>query len=66
MSLLEIFKSGQHTDSQGREWAFSREDMEASVAAYDPAVFSAPLVVGHPQMEDPAYGWVESLSLIHI
>ncbi|BEH14263.1 prolipoprotein diacylglyceryl transferase [Marinobacter shengliensis] len=63
MSLLEIFKSGQHTDSQGREWAFSREDMEASVAAYDPAVFSAPLVVGHPQMEDPAYGWVESITL---
>lgn len=63
MNLLEIFKSGEHTDSQGREWAFSLDDMAASVAAYDPALFSAPLVVGHPTMEDPAYGWVESIAL---
>jgi len=63
MSLLEIFKYGQHTDNNGREWTFSREDMEASVDAYDPALFSAPLVVGHPSLEDPAYGWVDSIEL---
>jgi hypothetical protein len=63
MSLLEIFKYGQHTDSNGRQWQFSREEMEASVAAYDPAVFAAPLVVGHPSLQDPAYGWVDSIEL---
>ncbi|MEX2475059.1 hypothetical protein [Marinobacter sp.] len=63
VSLLEIFKYGKRTDSDGREWTFSREDMEESVSAYDPAVFSAPLVVGHPSLDDPAYGWVDAIEL---
>lgn len=62
-SLLEIFRTGEHTDVSGRTWNFSEEDMQAAVAAYDPAVFSAPLVVGHPKLDDPAYGWVNKLAI---
>lgn len=61
--LLEIFKVGTHTDSAGRPWTFTTEDMQASVAAYDPALFAAPLVIGHPKMDAPAYGLVKSLNL---
>lgn len=42
---------------------FSASDLAASVAAYDPAVFRAPIVVGHPKLDDPAFGWVDKLSL---
>lgn len=61
--LLEIFRAGTHKDSEGREWTFTKEQMAASVAAYDPVVFAAPLVIGHPKMEDPAYGLVKSINL---
>jgi len=61
--LLEIFRAGTHKDSEGREWTFTKEQMQASVAAYDPVIFAAPLVIGHPKMEDPAYGLVKSISL---
>lgn len=62
-NLLEIFKSGKCTDSAGRQWDFTDEIVNEVVSGYDPAVFSAPLVVGHPTMDAPAYGWVNSLSL---
>ena len=58
MNGLEIFKAGIHTGMDGKQYTFTEEDVKASVEAYDPALFSAPLVVGHPKVEDPAYGWV--------
>ncbi|MBZ9610800.1 hypothetical protein [Rheinheimera maricola] len=60
--LLEIFKSGKRTDSQGREWDGDSIINEV-IREYDPAVFAAPLVIGHPGMDAPAYGLVKSLSL---
>lgn len=46
----------------GLQLNFSESDLAASAAAYDPAVHEAPLVVGHPQADLPAYGWVKSLN----
>jgi len=60
---LEIFRTGQQTDVSGRTWNFTEADMQAAVAAYDPALFAAPLVVGHPTLNDPAYGWVNKLEI---
>ncbi len=37
--------------------------LRAAVEAYDPALHPAPLVVGHPHHNHPAYGWVGKLSL---
>lgn len=45
----------------GQALAFSESDLQATVAAYDPAKHEAPLVVGHPKHDMPAYGWVQSL-----
>lgn len=63
IKLLEIFKSGEHTDSAGRKWTFTDEQMQASVDAYDPTLFAAPLVIGHPAVDDPAWGWVNAIAL---
>ncbi len=59
---LQIFKPGRHTAMSGATLAFSDSDLAASAAAYDPARFEAPIVVGHPKTDNPAYGWVRSLA----
>ncbi len=46
----------------GQTLAFSESDLQAAVAAYNPELHEAPLVVGHPRHDLPAYGWVQSLS----
>lgn len=58
---LEIFKPGTHTAMNGATLEFSAADLAATVAAYDPAKGEAPLVVGHPRTDAPAYGWVKRL-----
>ena len=63
MSSIHIFKAGTHTDMHGNKLPFTQSDLTACVNAYDPAVHEAPLVIGHPKTEDPAWGWVKSLSL---
>ena len=62
MNLLEIFKAGTHTAMNGETLTFSDADIEAIVEAYDPDVYPAPIVVGHPQTDAPAYGWIQSLN----
>lgn len=59
---LHIFKPGRHTALSGATLEFSALDLAKSAAAYDPAVFEAPLVVGHPSLDAPAYGWVSRLT----
>lgn len=59
---LQIFKPGRHTAMSGDTLAFSESDLAACAAAYDPALFEAPIVVGHPKVDSPAYGWVKSLA----
>lgn len=62
INKIEIFKPGTHTPMGGAPIEFTEQDLLAAVAAYDPAVCEAPLVVGHPKENLPAYGWVKSLS----
>lgn len=61
MRKFEIFKPGTHTAASGATLSFSEADLAATVAAYDPAVHEAPIVVGHPRDNGPAYGWVKKL-----
>jgi hypothetical protein len=58
---IHIFKVGRHTAMNGRTIPFSEADLAATAEAYDPAKHEAPLVVGHPTLDAPAYGWVKSL-----
>lgn len=61
MKRIPIFKPGRHTASSGATLDFSEEQVRAAVAAYDPALHEAPIVVGHPKDNGPAWGWVKSL-----
>lgn len=56
-----IFRTGTHTDSGGHTREFTRADLDHLVARYQPGQHEAPLVIGHPQTDSPAWGWVESL-----
>lgn len=62
-ATLHIFKAGTHTAISGAEIAFSESDLAATAAAYKPEIHEAPLVVGHPRSDGPAYGWVTSLQV---
>lgn len=58
---LAIFRAGQHVASDGRSYTFSEADVQAIAAGYDPGLAEAPLVVGHPRLDAPAYGWARAL-----
>ncbi|MGD9610698.1 MAG: hypothetical protein AB7U59_14920 [Desulfovibrionaceae bacterium] len=55
---VEVFRAGDHVDSAGRPHTFTEVDLDR-IAAYDPARHEAPLVIGHPEHNAPAYGWVD-------
>ncbi|MDR2925945.1 MAG: hypothetical protein LBU76_08395 [Azoarcus sp.] len=59
---LHIFRAGRHAPMSGGQIDFSEADLAACAAAYDPALHEAPIVVGHPATNGPAYGWVKNLS----
>lgn len=58
---IEIFRAGRHTDDAGQVHAFSEADIASIAASYNPALREAPLTVGHPAHNLPAYGWVKGL-----
>lgn len=59
---IEIFRPGRHTDDQGIAHHFSEADVDGMAASYNPALREAPLTVGHPKDNLPAYGWVKAVS----
>ena len=59
---IEISRKGRFTAMTGEVVDFTDERLADIVAVYDPAKHQAPLVVGHPKTDDPAYGWVSGLS----
>lgn len=61
--LLEIFRPGTFISAEGATLTFSASDVAATVAAYDVKKHRAPLVVGHPKMDDPSFGHAVALSL---
>ena len=59
----EIFRAGTRTDANGNTVTITEADLAAAAQAYDPKVHEAPIVVGHPKADAPAYGWVKSLGV---
>ncbi|QUO43447.1 hypothetical protein KDJ56_11100 [Brevibacillus composti] len=57
MKWYEIFRAGRY-DPQGD---FTEDDIQQIVDNYDPDKFEAPIVIGHPKQDDPAFGWVAGL-----
>lgn len=60
-ATIEIFKPGTHTDMTGRTIDFDDAALSDIAANYTPDQHEAPLVIGHPATDDPAYGWVKGL-----
>jgi len=59
---IAIFRAGTHRDLHGRDIKFTAEDLAAIAASYDTSK-PAPLVLGHPKTDDPAYGWAAGLTV---
>jgi hypothetical protein len=54
---IEIFRAGEY----GQKGRFTEADINRIVANYDPKRREAPAVIGHPDTDAPAYGWVSDL-----
>lgn len=61
MQPIEIFRAGTHTDDGGMPHIFTLADLQAIASDYSPQRHEAPLTLGHPADDKPAYGWVKSL-----
>lgn len=62
MKPFEIFRPGTFRANSGQEVKFSEAALAQAASAYDPALHEAPLCVGHPVDDAPAYGWVRGLT----
>lgn len=61
MPIIEIFKAGKRQDANGQLVEITESDLNKVATHYDPKFHEAPLVIGHPKTDAPAYGWVKSL-----
>lgn len=57
---IEVFRPGTFRPMEGDAITYSAADLRAMADAYDPETAPAPVVVGHPQTDAPAFGWVKS------
>lgn len=60
-NLIHVFRAGKHVTSAGETIEFTQADLAAAAAAYNPELHEAPLVIGHPKTDDPAFGWAKGL-----
>lgn len=58
---LHVFRAGKHTAEDGKTYEFSEAAVREMAETYNPQLLEAPLVVGHPKTDDPAYGWTRSV-----
>lgn len=63
---IEVFRTGVLTDSEGNTETWTKEDLETICNLYNESIIEdpgkeAPLCKGHPETDDPAYGWVKKL-----
>ncbi|MFY9350099.1 MAG: hypothetical protein WBL20_14310 [Sphingobium sp.] len=61
--VIRLARSGTFTSNEGVSVSFNEALFAATAAAYDRESDPAPLVIGHPRLDDPAYGWVDSLTV---
>ena len=56
---VEALKVGTFKDSKGNAHTFTLEDLKSIAAGYNPAASEAPVVIGHPSDNAPAFGWIK-------
>ncbi len=59
---IEIFRAGTQTDSAGNTKEWSEADLETIRSSYDAKKHEAPVTIGHPKDNAPAWGWVKSVT----
>ncbi|MEO7957882.1 MAG: hypothetical protein ABIW76_14440 [Fibrobacteria bacterium] len=59
---IEIFRAGTQTDSAGVSRDWTEADLDTIASSYDPKNHEAPICLGHPKDNAPAWGWVKSVS----
>ncbi|MCX6145730.1 MAG: hypothetical protein NTW25_00545, partial [Candidatus Kapabacteria bacterium] len=65
---IEVFKTGSFTDANGIEFDCDINKLNEIAKTYNEAIstndtLKAPVVKGHPESNDPAFGWVKSLKV---
>ena len=68
---VAAFKSGEHTDSDGATHKWDPGDIDKIAQQYNktadpksPERHLAPVVLGHPKDDSPAYGWIEKAKAV--
>lgn len=54
---FDVFRCGTHLDHSGKWRTFSEADIDKAIANYQSD--SVPIVVGHPTLNAPAFGWIQ-------
>jgi hypothetical protein len=63
MKEFEIFRTGSWTSDKGISKQYTEADLDKIIENYnsgDPA----PIVIGHPQTNAPAFGWIEKIKRV--
>ena len=61
MKSIVALTPGVHPDSEGVPIKFTDEDLKGMASSYDVDLHEAPIVIGHPKHNAPAYGWVKAV-----
>lgn len=59
----EIFRAGTRKDANGNTVTITAQDLQSVAQSYNANFHEAPLVIGHPTHNAPAFGWVSKLSV---
>lgn len=62
MQPFAIFRPGRHTATDGTTLVFGTAEVQDLAESYDPLLHEAPIVIGHPKDNAPAFGWIKGLA----
>ncbi len=60
---IEVFRPGTFRAMNGQDYSFTESDVASMAAGYDAEKAPAPVVVGHPKHDDPAFGWAKGFQV---
>jgi hypothetical protein len=61
---VEILRTGTHTASSGQVVKITDDALSIIAESYNTELHEAPVVLGHPADNHPAYGWVKGLNVV--
>lgn len=62
--LCHVFKTGEHTDSNGNVKLWTTDDLDKICYQFQNVHKNVPICVGHPKTNSPAYGWIDEVKRI--